>query len=210
MGSMISIPKLFRRRLKKTTQEESSHTSNASFPITSYSFLEKENDKGKASMQGAGKWWHGVFVISLIGAIACIVTLWAPHPIGVRIPSAMVAHTPWSDGCQGLDSCICPRETICADDLSSMIFLTIARVSVWFDYPLYMLLFLSKARNLNNCLQKTMLKCWVNFSDSHKVHVLFGTIVGIESISHAFFHLLRWARRKDDIQVRSYLLCSSI
>jgi hypothetical protein len=82
-----------------------------------------------------------------------------------------------------------------------MIFLTLARASAWFDYPLYMLLFLTKARNLNNFLQKTMLKCWINFSDCHKVHSLFGLVVGIESASHAFFHILRWSRRKDDIRL---------
>jgi hypothetical protein len=27
-------------------------------------------------------------------------------------------------------------------------------------------------------------------------------IVGLESTSHSFFHVLRWARRKNDIQVR--------
>jgi len=133
--------------------------------------------------------------------LACIITLWGPYPIGARVPSAIVATTPWSDGCQGLKSCICPRETVCADDLLSMIFLTIARSSAWFDYPLYMLLFMSKANNLNNFLQHTALRCWINFSDYHHVHSLFGIVVGLESTSHAFFHIVRWARRKDDIQL---------
>jgi hypothetical protein len=117
------------------------------------------------------------------------------------MPTEMVATMPWSNGCRGLQSCICPRETICADDLLSMIFLTIARSTAWFDYPLYMLLFMSKANNLNNFLQKTALRCWINFSDYHRVHSLFGVIVGIESASHSFFHVLRWARRRDDIQL---------
>ena len=197
------MKKSFRRLPKRNSRIElKDNTTAHSSGIQSYGFLKKEDDKGKISIQGTRKWWHGVFIFSLIGFIACIVTLWAPYPIGARMPSAMVAKTPWSDGCQGLESCICPRETICADDLMSMIFLTIARASAWFDYPLYILLFLSKARILNNFLQKTMLKCWVNFSDSHRFHALFGIIVGIESTSHAIFHLLRWARRKDDIQVR--------
>ena len=107
---------------------------------------------------------------------------------------------PWSNGCIGVATCICPRETICADDLISMIFLTIARASAWFDYPLYMLLFLTKCANLNNFLQTTAARVWINFSDSHRVHSLFGIIVAIETSSHTFFHLLRWARRMDDIQ----------
>ena len=78
----------------------------------------------------------------------------APYPVGARMTSEQVAETGLSDGCQGVDTCICPRATICADDLTSMILLTISRCVAWFDYPLYMLLFLSKTHNLNNFLQK--------------------------------------------------------
>jgi len=48
-----------------------------------------------------------------------------------------------------------------------------------------MLIFLTKARYLNNYLQTTILKCWINFADSHKVHALFGAIVGLEVTSHS-------------------------
>ena len=178
----------------------------STFAAPSYRFLAKDDSKVKVSIQAGHLWWRGVFVISTLMAIACIIALWAPYPVGLRMPSDQVAQMPWSGGCKGIDSCVCPRATICADDLLSMIFLTLARTSAWFDYPLYMLLFLSKARNLNNFLQGTMLKCWINFSDAHRVHSLFGIIVGIESTSHSFFHLLRWARRKDDIQVSLQLL----
>lgn len=170
-----------------------------------YDFLtaeEKKQDQEGGSLRPGAKWWHGVFVFSLISMLACIITLWAPYPIGARMPTEQIATMPWSTGCKnGLQSCICPRETICADDLLSMIFLTIARSTAWFDYPLYMLLFMSKANNLNNFLQKTALRCWINFSDYHRVHSLFGIIVGIESTSHTFFHVLRWARRNNDIQL---------
>jgi hypothetical protein len=179
--------------------EESRHVRK----LPTYDFLTKEEeDQEGGSLRPGAKWWHGVFVFSLISMLACVITLWAPYPIGARMPSDQIAQMPWSNGCQGgLQSCICPRETICADDLLSMIFLTIARSTAWFDYPLYMLLFMSKANNLNNFLQKTALRCWINFSDYHRVHSLFGIIVGIESTSHTFFHLLRWARRKGDIQL---------
>ena len=171
--------------------------------LPTYDFLQKDNEgKEGGSLRPNAKWWHGVFFFSLISMLACIITLWAPYPLGARMPSETIANMPWSSGCQGIESCICPRETISADDLLSMIFLTIARSTAWFDYPLYMLLFLSKANNLNNFLQKTALRCWINFSDYHRVHSLFGIIVGLESTSHTFFHLLRWARRNNDIQVR--------
>jgi len=177
----------------------------SSTSLPNYDFLKKEDDAKQSyggSIRPATKWWHGVFIFSLISMLACIVTLWAPYPIGARMPSATIATMPFSNGCIGLQSCICPRETICADDVLSMIFLTIARSTAWFNYPLYMLLFLSKANNLNDFLQKTALRCWINFSDFHRVHTLFGIVVGLESTCHSFFHLLRWARRKNDIQVR--------
>jgi hypothetical protein len=165
-----------------------------------YDFLSNQEEEGEGSLLPTAKWWHGIFFFSFLSLIACAVTLWAPYPIGARMPTDMVAETPWSDGCaDNLQSCICPRETICADDLTTMILLTIARCSAWFDYPLYMCLFLSKCNSINNYLQKTVLRCYINFSDYHKVHRLFGIIVGIESACHSLFHIARWARRDNDI-----------
>ena len=135
--------------------------------LNDFDFLEQEEEdhKESRSLIARHQWWYGVFFFSLVSFAACAITLWAPYPTGARMPTTMIAEMPWSDGCKGgLSSCICPRETICADDLPSMIFLTIARCSAWFDYPLYMVLFLSKANNLNNFLQKTALRCWINFS----------------------------------------------
>lgn len=170
--------------------------------LPTYDFLQKDDEeKVGGSLLPRAKWWHGVFLFSLMSIIASIVNLWAPYPIGYRMPTEMIAKMPWSNGCEGLQSCICPRETICADDLLSMIFLTIARSTACADYPLYMLLFMSKANNINNFLQTTVLRCWINFSDYHRVHSMFGIVVGLESFSHTIFHLLRWARRKDDIKL---------
>lgn len=106
--------------------------------LPSYEFLlqNEGGSKEEGSLLPNTKWWHGVFIFSFVAFLACIITLWAPYPIGARMTSAQVAEMPWSSGCQGIDTCICPRETICADDLLSMIFLTIARCSAWFDYPL--------------------------------------------------------------------------
>ncbi len=195
-----SGPLMFRRSKEKEPFLDEKPISGH---LPTYDFLSKQDEeKEERSLFPGAKWWHGVFIFSIVSALACVTTLWAPYPIGARMPTEMVAEMPFSNGCQdGLQTCICPRETICADDLVSMIFLTISRTSAWFDYPLYMLLFLSKANNLNNYLQKTVLRCWVNFSDYHKVHSLFGVVVAIESASHSFFHILRWARRYDDIQV---------
>lgn len=188
-------------RSKKETSIDDLEKQSLTGQLPNYDFL-TDSDKERSSLKANHHWWHGVFVLSLLSMVACIITLWAPYPIGARMPSSEIAKMPWSNGCIGtVKTCICPRETICADDLLSMIFLTIARASAWFDYPLYMLLFLSKCSNLNNFLQSTAARCWVNFSDSHKVHSLFGCIVAIETTSHSFFHLLRWARRSNDIQL---------
>jgi len=65
------------------------------------------------------------------------------------MPTEIISTMPWSKGCLGLQTCICPCETICADDLVSMIFLTIVRSTAWFSYPLYMMMLMSKANNLN-------------------------------------------------------------
>ncbi len=32
----------------------------------------------------------------------------------------------------------------------------------------------------------------IDFGDMHTVHKIFGIVVGIETMSHSFFHLLRW------------------
>lgn len=75
-----------------------------------------------------------------------------------------------------------------------------SRASAFFDYPLYMMMFLSKAHNLNNLLRNTIFRWWVDFGDMHHIHNIFGVVVGIETMSHSF-HILRWALRDGDIRL---------
>ena len=196
-SQMLPVTENYNELIRRRMKEKASANGSPS----RHGLLEKDKKIDHSSVLPNAKWWHSIFVFSFISVVVCIIRTWAPYPYGARMTTDMVAETDWSDGCIGMDSCICPRETICADDLTSMILLTIARCSAWFDYPLYMCLFLSKANNLNTYLQKTILRCKINFSDSHKIHRLFGIIVGVESTSHSLFHLLRWARRNDDIQL---------
>lgn len=142
--SVASLKGLRRRSTRDTLEETSAgETTSNTFSddtMSSYGFLakkKKENVDKLRGLQAGTKWWHAVYIIGLGSMIACLVTLWAPYPYGARMPSSMVSQFTWSSGCQGLESCICPREVICADDLLSMIFLTIARCSAFFDYPLY-------------------------------------------------------------------------
>ena len=140
------------------------------------------------------KWWHSVFIFSCISVLFCLIQIFLPPPFGLLQLSKEVSQQPFSDGgCEdGLNRCICVSETVCARDRLSVILLILARTSVFFDYPLYMIMFLSKAHNLNNVLRRTMLRWWVDFSDMHHLHNLFGIVVGIETTFHSFFHLLRW------------------
>ena len=57
-----------------------------------------------------------------------------------------------------------------------------------FDFPLYMMMFLSKANNLNNFLMKrTMLRVFANLEDSHHVHRVFGVVVELSLPVTRFF-----------------------
>ena len=102
------------------------------------------------------------------------------------------------DGCDdGMEMCICLRETIYATDKLSMALLALARCSAFFDYPLYTMMFLSKAHNINNIFRRTVLREWIDFSDMHRIHSIFGVVIGIETMFHSFFHGLRWGINND-------------
>ena len=58
--------------------------------LPTYSFLEKDRkDSSKEDRVSIPKtsWWQGVFFFSIISFIACVVTLWAPYPIGKLKPA---------------------------------------------------------------------------------------------------------------------------
>ena len=112
--------------------------------------------------------------------------------------SAEIAAIGIVPGCDdGLERCICPRETICATNTLSIVLLALARCSAFFDYPLYMMMILTKCHNINNLLRRTVLREWIDFADMHKVHKTFGIVVGIETMSHSFCHMLRWGLSQD-------------
>eukprot|EP00577_Skeletonema_sp_RCC1716_P010312 CAMPEP_0113408760 /NCGR_PEP_ID=MMETSP0013_2-20120614/20780_1 /TAXON_ID=2843 ORGANISM="Skeletonema costatum, Strain 1716" /NCGR_SAMPLE_ID=MMETSP0013_2 /ASSEMBLY_ACC=CAM_ASM_000158 /LENGTH=835 /DNA_ID=CAMNT_0000294821 /DNA_START=79 /DNA_END=2586 /DNA_ORIENTATION=- /assembly_acc=CAM_ASM_000158 len=144
------------------------------------------------------KWWHAIFFFSGISVLCCLCQLFLPYPYGLMMTSTQIAEVGIAPGCGGgLERCICPRETICATDTLSIILLALARCSAFFDYPLYMMMFLSKCHNINNVCRRTVLREWIDFGDMHKVHRLFGIIVGIETMFHSFFHMLRWGLNAD-------------
>lgn len=144
-------------------------------------------------------WWHAIFLFSGVSLLICLLQIILPPPFGFRMTSEEVAYDGISpQGCEvGMGWCICPRETICATDKVSMVLLALARCSVFFDYPLYMMMFLSKAHNLNNILRRTILREWIDFADMHHIHSIFGIVIGVETTFHSFFHILRWSINND-------------
>ena len=121
----------------------------------------------------------------------CAAEMISPPPFGV--------NTRWTGGaeCAGPEFelksiCICPRETVCIKDVKSLLFLAFSRLSAYFDYPLYVILFLSKAHNLRGILQRTHLSEFLPLDDMHNLHTFAGTVVGFEVIWHSWWHLLRW------------------
>lgn len=79
----------------------------------------------------------------------------------------------------------------------ALIHISSTGLSAYFDYPLYVLLFLSKAHNLRGILQRTYLSEFLPLDDLHHLHTFAGIIVGFEVIWHTVWHLLRWGLAGD-------------
>jgi len=190
------------RLLRRFDQSKSSATATAArrssnlqrLPFAEKDFTEDEKKKPRF------RWYHAIFLFSIASLIVCLLQLFTAPPFGVWMTSAEIEEIGIAPegGCEdGLEHCICPRETICATNMYSIVLLTLARCSAFFDYPLYMMMFLSKCHNINNICRRTVLREWIDFADMHKVHKLFGVVVGIETMSHSFFHMLRWGLNGD-------------
>jgi len=37
----------------------------------------------------------------------------------------------------------------------------------------------------------------IDFADMHHIHSIFGVVIGVETMSHSFFHMLRWGIKND-------------
>ena len=132
----------------------------------------------------------GVLCFSMF--IYGIATTFAAPPLGANSGSNSSACAgPEFEPMNGI--CICPRETVCVKNVRSLIFLTLARLSAYADYPLYALLFISKANNLLGFLQRTHLSEFFPLNDMHQLHTFAGKVVGVEVIWHSFWHILRWS-----------------
>lgn len=140
------------------------------------------------------------FACSAAGALLCVcsVTLlfgiagtFAHKPFGLNAgKGAAECSGPEFDA--NLPVCICPRETVCVKRLHDLIFLVFARASAYFDYPLYVMAFVSKAHNLQGALQRSYLSEFLPVDDLHYLHVFAGTVIGVEVLWHSLWHLIRW------------------
>ena len=137
----------------------------------------------------------GLFSLCVLTFSWGVLTTFAAPPLGANSGSS-------SSDCDGPDFqsllvCICPRETICVYNVKDMVFLACARLSAYFDYPLYVLLFVSKAHNLRGVLARSFLSELLPLNDLHGLHTLAGAVVGVEVVWHSFWHLLRWGLAGD-------------
>ena len=130
----------------------------------------------------------------LLCIIYCLVTTLAPRPHGAWDSSENIVASGVGTGCKdGLRSCICPREAICAESILDIAFLIIARLTIYTVYPYIMFMFLSKANFLIAHLQTKVFDVYLNFAKMHEIHVLGGKLVEAATWIHVLFHLLRWA-----------------
>jgi ferric-chelate reductase len=132
-----------------------------------------------------------------VGALSLcwmLVTTFAAPPLGANSgkDGEMCVGTPTAG-----KLCLCPRETLCATKWHEVVFLAFARASAYFDYPLYMLLFLSKCHNLRGAMYRTYLKEWLPLNDMHHLHAFAGTFVSVEIVWHSFWHIVRWGAGGD-------------
>ena len=132
---------------------------------------------------------RGLLFIGFSTLCWMLVTTFAAPPLGVNSgkKGGMCVGTP-TEG----HLCLCPRETVCATKWHEVAFLIFARASAYFDYPMYMLLFLSKCHNLRGFLYRTHLREWIPLSDMHNLHAFAGAFVSFEVVWHSFWHVTRW------------------
>ena len=132
---------------------------------------------------------RGLLFVGCLTFCWMLVTTFAAPPIGVNSGAK-------GGACVGTPTeghlCLCPRETVCATKWHEVTFLVFARASAYFDYPMYMLLFLSKCHNLRGFIYRTHLREWLPLGDLHNLHAFAGAFVSFEVVWHSFWHVTRW------------------
>jgi len=119
-----------------------------------------------------------------------VITTFAPTPYGLlEYRNSTADGGTYGIGGWGL----CPRETVCAEEWYTIALLAVSRSSAYLNYPMMMLLFLSKTNHLRTLLQQTYLSIYIPFYDLHAIHTLAGHIVALDYSLHSVCHIVRWA-----------------
>jgi hypothetical protein len=138
---------------------------------------------------------YKLYALCTVPLVYIVIRSFAPNPIGL-----LQMHCDFQLGSDGdlepttVDTgmCVCPRKTICATSGFELFMLAMSRGSTYFAYPFYILIFLTKANNLNHAMNKAFISQFVPITSSHHVHQLGGFVIGIATLFHSFWHLLRW------------------
>ena len=149
------------------------------------------------ALQSASAWCFSqpdiVLFCCAVTLVYCLINSLVPVPYGNLQRSSEIPG-----GCDdGVEWCICPREVVCSTNLSQMVYLVIARGTIYAFYPLMVLIYITKARNLMAFMQKKVFSVYFDFGDTQHLHAIGGRILEWATWIHVLFHLIRWGVRSE-------------
>lgn len=101
---------------------------------------------------------------------------------------------------------ICPRQTICSEGGAQVALLAVARLSGYTLYVALGLAMLSKCYCLVHWLRNTMLSELLPMQWVHELHSFCGRLFLWGALVHTAAHLVRWALRGGEREIRRMLL----
>lgn len=168
---------------KDHSQEESHSQTSSDSSLSGTGTSTSTRETGIGRLRSLGLYTLVGFFM-LFCAVYIIIKTFTPSPTGL-----LSRDCPCE---KGLEQCICARETIEALTPFQIFCLFNSRVSAYMLYPLYMLLFLTMARNLRAFLQYTIVAEYIPLTSLHHLHAWAGTWVGVGITWHGLFHIIRW------------------
>lgn len=128
-------------------------------------------------------WTVGFFMAFCV--VWIVIRTFTPSPVG-----ALSENCPCENG---LQQCICARETIEALTPFQLFCLANSRISAYLLYPLYLIMYLSMARNVRTWLMQTVVSEFVPLTSAHHLHNWAGTCIGVGIVWHGVWHIIRWS-----------------
>lgn len=133
-------------------------------PKTGGVMVKKKGITKKVTSDTESMFWF-VKKVQLLCVAWIVITTFSPKPVGLLQKNGWIG---------------CPRETVCAEEWRSTLFLAISRTSAYSVYPAMILVFVTKCHALRTALDKTFLSIWVPFHDLHALHVAMGKYVCVD------------------------------